>query len=164
MTAPRQQRKTLKILVLALGLPLAVMFGPPPVWAAGERVEVNPHTGLALSGFDPVAYFTDHRPRIGKPALELSAEGAVWRFVNPGNRAAFEDHPEVYRPRFGGYDPVAVARGAAVLGHPLFWAVVSERLYLFYSPDARHAFLANPGRVIATAERKWPTVVHTIAR
>jgi YHS domain-containing protein len=153
----------LKALVL-MGLAAVAAFGAQAVWASGEQVEVNPHTGLALSGFDPVAYFTDHQPRVGKPAWELSAEGVVWRFVNPGNRAAFKDHPEVYAPRFGGYDPVAVARGAAVPGHPLFWVVVSERLYLFYSPDARTAFLTNPGGVIARAERKWPAVAQTIAR
>ena len=74
------------------------------------------HTGLAISGFDPVAYFTDGKPVFGRPDLELSLGGAVWRFRNVGNRAAFADHPEIYRPRFGGYDPVAVARGALGAG------------------------------------------------
>ena len=32
--------------------------------------------------------------------------GAIWRFRNEGNRAAFAADPEVYMPRFGGYDPV----------------------------------------------------------
>src|SRR5690242_4239847 len=73
MTAPRQQRKMLKALVLVLGLAAVAAFGAQAVWAAGEQVEVNPHTGLALSGFDPVAYFADHQPRVGKPAWELSA-------------------------------------------------------------------------------------------
>jgi hypothetical protein len=117
---------------------------------------VNADTGIAISGFDPVAYFTDHRPQIGHSDLELRAEGAIWRFENPGNKAAFAAHPEVYIPRFGGHDPVAIARGASVPGHPLFWAVVSERLYLFYSADARATFLTDPGRFIAAADRKWP--------
>ena len=87
----------------------------------------------------------------------------MWRFSNPGNRAAFEENPEVYRPRFGGYDPVAIARGASVPGHPLFWAVTAERLYLFYSAETRDKFLADPGRIIAAAERKWPAVARTLA-
>ena len=109
---------------------------------------VNPNTGLAISGFDPVAYFTDGKPKFGRPELELRVDGVVWRFRNEGNRAAFADHPEVYTPRFGGYDPVAIARGKSVPGHPLFWAVTGERLYLFYSAEARAAFLADPGRII----------------
>ena len=125
---------------------------------------VNSHSGLAISGFDPVAYFTDGQAQIGRADLELRVDGIVWRFVNEGNRAAFQDHPEVYTPRFGGYDPVAVARGNSVPGHPLLWAVTGERLYLFYSERARAAFLAEPGRYIAAATRKWPAVKRTVAR
>jgi hypothetical protein len=125
---------------------------------------VNSHTGLAISGFDPVAYFTDGKPKLGRPDMELSQDGAVWRFRNEGNRAAFSDHPEVYIPRFGGYDPVAVARGASVPGHPLFWIVVGGRLYLFYDAKAHSAFVAEPGRIIEAAERKWPAVARTIGR
>jgi hypothetical protein len=132
--------------------------------ATDERTVVNSLTGLAISGFDPVAYFTDGSPKFGRPDLELSLDGAVWRFRNEGNRAAFAGHPDVYMPRFGGYDPVAIARDTSVPGHPLFWAVVGKRLYLFYSEKARAAFIADPGRIIETAERKWPEVVRTIGR
>lgn len=132
--------------------------------ATDEPTVVNSLTGLAISGFDPVAYFTEGKPKFGRPDLELSLGGAVWRFRNEGNRAAFAGHPEVYRPSFGGYDPVAIARGTSVPGHPLFWAVVGKRLYLFYSERARAAFIADPGRIIETAERKWPEVARAIGR
>ena len=147
-------------LVLGCGIltPLAVAA------ATVEPMVVNTHTGLALSGFDPVAYFTEGKPKFGRPDMELSLAGAVWRFRNEGNRAAFTDHPEVYSPRFAGYDPVAVARGASVPGHPLFWTVVGGRLYLFYDAKARAAFVAEPGRIIESAERKWPAVARTIGR
>jgi hypothetical protein len=164
MTAARQQRKS--PLALGLGLGLAVLggiFTAPAIWAAvSDRIVVNANTGLAISGFDPVAYFTEGKPKIGRSDFELRADDTVWRFQNEGNRAAFADHPEVYTPRFGGYDPVAVARGNSVPGHPLFWAVMGERLYLFYSAQERTAFLADPGRVLEAAERKWPTVARTI--
>lgn len=126
--------------------------------AQDPRIEVDYRTGLAIGGFDPVAYFAVHAPRLGRPGFEFDRDGVVWRFENPGNRAAFVAHPEVYRPQFGGYDPVAVGRGTLVPGHPLVWAIVSERLYLFYSDEARASFLADPGRVIAIAARKWPQV------
>lgn len=170
MTAARQQRKPPLALRPAFGLALGLtvcggIFAPPAILAApSERIVVNALTGLAISGFDPVAYFTDGKPKIGRPNLELRLEGAVWRFRNQGNRAAFAEHPEVYSPRFGGYDPVAIARGTSVPGHPLYWAVTGERLYLFYSPEARAAFLAEPGRIIERATRKWPDVARTIAR
>jgi len=148
-------------------LGLAV-FGPMLAGSAtsaapGGPVVTNALTGLAISGFDPVAYFVNHKPRIGRPDFELRLDGVIWRFTNEGNRAAFAEHPEVYLPQFGGYDPVAIARGSSVPGHPLFWAVDGQRLYLFYSAEARTAFLAEPAAIIARAERKWPTVMQTIA-
>jgi len=166
MTAARQQRKSRLGLGLVLGMAVAdAIFASPAVWASSnDRIVVNAHTGLAISGFDPVSYFTDAKPKIGRPGLEFRAAATIWRFQNEGNRAAFADHPEVYMPRFGGYDPVAIARGASVPGHPLFWTVIGDRLYLFYSAEARTAFLADAGRIIETAERKWPAVAHTIAR
>lgn len=141
------------------------IFAPDAIRAATvDRIVVNPESGLAISGFDPVAYFTDGKPQFGRPELELTLGGTVWRFHNEGNRAAFAEHPEVYMPRFGGYDPVAIARGNSVPGHPLFWAVTGERLYLFYSATARDDFLTSPGRVIDAATRKWPEVARSIGR
>ena len=129
---------------------------------AADSIEVNPHTGLAISGFDPLAYFVDRKALMGKPDHELTLAGSIWQFRNDGNLAAFAAHPEVYMPRFGGYDPVAIAHGTSVPGHPLFWAVVSERLYLFYDDAARAAFLADPGGIIARAEHNWPQVARSI--
>ncbi len=164
MTAARQQRKIRLALGLLAGLAVAGLYMSAAPAGAPEPLVVNPNTGLALSGFDPVAYFTDGKAEFGHPEWELRRDGVVWRFRNEGDRAAFADHPEVYTPGFGGYDPVAVARGNSVPGHPLFWAVAGERLYLFYNDAARTEFLADPGGVVARATRKWPEVSRTIAR
>ena len=95
-----------------------------PVCAATtERIVVDRHSGLAISGFDPVAYFTDAVPRKGIEDHELSSAGVTWRFRNEGNMAAFVADPDIYTPQFGGYDPVAVARGVAAAGHPQLWLI-----------------------------------------
>jgi YHS domain-containing protein len=127
-------------------------------------VVVNPNTGLAISGVDPVAYFIDGKPVFGKPEFEMTYDGTVWRFENEGNRAAFKADPDVYMPRFGGYDPMAIAQGKWVAGYPMIWAVVGERLYLFYDEAGRAAFLADAGRIIETATRKWPEVARTMGQ
>jgi hypothetical protein len=148
-------------LALLLGVMGAFEHGPAGA-ATTERVVVDRHTGLALYGFDPVAYFTDAEPLIGRPEFELSFAGAVWRFRNEGNRAAFRDRPDVYMPLFGGYDVLAIARGAAVPGNPGYWAVLNERLYLFESEAARAAFAADPGKLVAAAQAKWPELLKTL--
>lgn len=164
MTTARRQRKSHSGLAALVGLALCGGISAPVGLRAAtdEQVVVNSHTGLAISGFDPVAYFTDAKPKFGRPDMELNLDGTVWRFRNEGNRAAFAEHPDVYTPRFGGYDPVAIARGTSVPGHPLVWAVIGGRLYLFYNDSARAAFVAEPGRLIEAAERKWSEVARTI--
>ncbi len=165
MTAARRQRKAFAVAVLGAAALLCGMAGSAAAQGApDERTITNPNSGLGLSGFDPVAYFTDSKPRMGVPELEFMKSGAVWRFANEGNRSAFVDNPGVYMPRFGGYDPVAIARGTSVPGHPLFWSVTSGRLYLFYDEAARTAFNGDPGRYIETAERKWPDVARTLGQ
>jgi hypothetical protein len=168
MTTARQSGKSRIALFGLLALAMCGICAPIAFLASLAAAEVptvvNANTGLAISGFDPVAYFTNGGPKVGRPELELSQGGTVWRFINEGNRAAFAEHPDIYTPSFGGYDPVAVARGTSVPGHPLFWAVVANRLYLFYSEQARRAFGADPGRLIEAATRKWPEVARGIGR
>jgi YHS domain-containing protein len=159
---PRKTRRTFFALILAceiaaIGVSAAILNA-----ANAEPVLTDRQTGLAISGFDPVAYFSDAAPQEGRAAFEYSHDGATWRFRNEGNRAAFVDDPEIYSPRFGGYDPVAIARGASVPGHPLFWLVSGKRLYFFYSAQARAVFAAEPDRIVAEAERKWPAVQLTL--
>jgi hypothetical protein len=130
--------------------------------ATTERIVVDRHTGLAIHGFDPVAYFTDAKARIGREELELSLGGVVWRFRNLGNRAVFAEYPDIYMPRFGGYDPVALGRGVATPGHPHLWLVINDRLYLFHSHDTQSAFAADPRHAIAAADARWAEVRSTL--
>jgi hypothetical protein len=127
-----------------------------------EKVVVDRNSGLAISGFDPVAYFTDAKALPGKGEFEQTLAGVVWRFRSEGNRAAFVADPDVYGPRFGGYDPVGVARGVAVPGNPLLWTISDQRLYLFYSAETRQEFVSAGARVITTADIEWKSLQRTI--
>jgi hypothetical protein len=132
--------------------------------ATTERVVVNRYSGLAIEGFDPVAYFADARPVVGLPQYEASESGAVWRFRNASNRDSFIAHPDIYGPQFGGYDPIDLARGVTFAGNPLFWLVSGERLYLFGREQSRDAFAADPAAVLRQANERWPELEQTLAR
>jgi YHS domain-containing protein len=165
MTAPGGRHARLPVAARAWRLALAALavaavLGLPRVEAATtERVISDPNSGLAMNGIDPVAYFVDAKPVEGRPDQEYRYAGVVWRFRNEGNKAAFIANPEVYMPRYGGYDPIAIARAVAVAGNPLLWALVRERLYFFYNEEARARFLANPADAVARADAAWPGVV-----
>ena len=139
------------------------MLAPALRAATTERIVVDRHTGLAIYGVDPVAYFTDRKPVAGREEFEHRFAGAVWRFHNDGNRAAFVADPNVYMPRYGGYDPVGIARGVSTAGDPDLWAIYDERLYLFYTAQAREAFIADPRLVIASASARWAEVKSELA-
>jgi hypothetical protein len=138
--------------------------GPIAAYAATtERVVVNRFSGLAIEGFDPVAYFVDGAPELGSEDFEASQDGAVWRFRNQGNRASFLAHPEIYGPQFGGYDPVDLARGVTVAGSPRFWLISGQRLYLFSREESRAAFAADNVRLLRSASQRWPKLLQTLA-
>ena len=156
-----RRRPTFWPAVLAFALlPVSpiVAGGWPAAAPVNERTALDWRTGLAIYGYDPVAYFTETGPRLGKSGHEHALDGATWRFQNAGNRAAFIEHPDVYLPRFGGHDPLSVTRGVAVPGHPDVWMIHAGRLYLFSTVRARTAFASNPEQVAAVAQGGWPAV------
>jgi hypothetical protein len=90
------------LVATALGVGIFTPIFTPLALRAATDNQLAVNTGLAISGFDPVAYFTEGKALFGRPELELNLDGAVWRFTNEGNRGAFAKHPEVYAPRFAG--------------------------------------------------------------
>ncbi len=168
MTAQRRERYGWRpgVAFFALLAGFFVVFGVDFAADAAttERVVVNRYSGLAIEGFDPVAYFTDSQAAQGIADFEAAEAGAVWRFRNEGNRASFVAHPEIYGPQFGGYDPVDVARGVAYPGNPQFWLVSDDRLYLFGRAESRDAFAAAPAAILNEGRKRWPRVQETLAQ
>jgi hypothetical protein len=179
MTAPRQERNGPRSLtgfrrglafiallasLLSGSLAALALSGGAAEAATTERVVVNRFTGLAIEGFDPVAYFVDAQPMVGQEDFEASEAGAVWRFRNEGNRASFLAHPEIYGPQFGGYDPMDLARGVTVAGNPRFWLISGQRLYLFSREQNRDAFAAAPSGFLHEATVRWPTLRQDLAQ
>lgn len=166
MAAPRHTRKAAigrggyraafaLLWILALALPIGA--------ATTEQIVVDRNSGLAIHGFDPVAYFTNRAPTLGRGEFEHRHAGAVWRFRNAGNLAAFAADPDVYMPRYGGYDPLAIGRGAPAAGDPRIWVIEDDRLYLFQSPESKAIFAVDSERAVRAAEEHWPEVLRTLS-
>jgi hypothetical protein len=172
MAAPRRGRKPapsaadtrLAITFAVLGLLFEPLVGGRPVAAATtELIITDRNSGLAIYGFDPVAYFVDGAPSQGRGEFEYRHAGVVWQFRNPGNRAAFAHDPDVYAPRYGGYDPIALGRGVPLAGNPRIWLIADERLYLFHTAENRKAFAADEARAVQAADEAWPSVQRTLS-
>lgn len=168
MTAWRQERYGWRPAIAFFALLAGFLALAYPDFAARasttERVVVNRFSGVAIEGFDPVAYFVEGRAVPGLENFEAPEAGAVWRFRNEGNRAFFVAHPEIYGPQFGGYDPIDVARGVTFASNPRFWVISGQRLYLFGLEANRDAFAANPDRFLEQANARWPGLQQNLAQ
>jgi hypothetical protein len=165
MTSARQERKRNGLMSAAfLALFAALAAGVVAAQAATtEQIVVDWHSGLAIDGYDPVAFYTEGKPVPGSPDFELNFGGAIWRFRNVGNREAFAANPEVYMPKFGGYDPVGIGKGIAVAGNPTIWMISGGHLFLFYDNSRLELFARDPERFATAAEREWPHVRNSLS-
>ncbi len=136
---------------------------PGPALALSDRFMHDPYTGIAIGGYDPVAYFLERRAVPGRREVEVAWGGAYWRFANPGNAAAFEDAPEVYAPAYGGYGVAGVARGVPQPSDPRLFAVWRDRLFLFFDAADLAAFRADPESFTAAADAFWPRIRDQLA-
>ena len=119
--------------------------------------------GLAIRGYDPVAYFTDGRPVPGKADLSSAWNGATWRFATAEHKAAFDAEPAKYAPQYGGYCAWAVSQGYTAPIDPNAWKVVDGKLYLNYSADVQKDWQKDVPGHIAKANGNWPGLEQKLA-
>ena len=140
-----------------LGIALALVSSVSS--AGAEPVEpVNQNRdGLAVKGYDVVAYFNDGEPTEGSPELEHRWRGATWRFATEDNLASFRADPESYAPQYGGYCAWAVSKGKTASISPKAWSIVDGKLYLNHR-FAQGSFKRNTAEAIAKADENWPAI------
>lgn len=143
--------------VLAL-VPGALLLAAAPARAAEDPVWTD-WFGLAIRGYDPVAYFTEGRPVEGLRAHALEWNGATWRFASAEHKAMFEAEPERFAPRYGGYCAWAVSQGYTASVDPEQWRIVDGGLYLNYDAAVQARWLADVPGFIAKADANWPAVL-----
>ncbi|MEM6491973.1 MAG: YHS domain-containing (seleno)protein, partial [Pseudomonadota bacterium] len=112
--------------------------------------------GLAIEGYDPVAYFTQQAAVEGDDAFETEWNGATWRFASADHLATFEADPERYAPQYGGYCAYAAARDYIAQVDPEAWSVVDDKLYLNFSRGIRRSWERDIPGQIAAGDRNWP--------
>lgn len=120
--------------------------------------------GLALQGYDPVAFHTVKAPVKGKPEFFTLRQGARYLFHSAKNKALFDAHPERYEPAFGGYCAYGVSRGRLVEIDVEAFQVVGDRLLLQYSKGVRDDFNRDTSGNLSKADQQWPVLVEKKGR
>ena len=141
----------LPIMILCLFGILAIAI--PNVYSAGG---INKdENGIAIKGYDTVAYFTEGRAVKGNSKYSYTWEDAVWHFSTSQNRELFAENPAQYAPQFGGHCANGMSVGVVAGADPEQWTIVEGRLYLKYHRKARDDWRMNKTELIAKAEDNW---------
>ena len=114
---------------------------------------------VAISGADPVGYFTESRYVEGKEAFAAEWNGATWHFASAANRDAFLAEPERYAPQYGGYCAYAVSQGKTAGIDPEAWTIHGDKLYLNYSAKISNKWRQDIDAFIEAGDREWPKLL-----
>ena len=128
----------------------------PQAYSAGA---INKdENGIAIKGYDTVAYFTEGRAVKGSDKFSYTWEGAVWRFSTSQNRELFAENPAEYAPQFGGHCANGMSAGVVAGADPEQWTIVDGKLYLKYHRKARDDWRLKSTELIAKAEENWSKI------
>lgn len=121
------------IVASLLGLALAsTAYAAPAINTLKRGLISDSATGVAINGYDTVAYFTDSKAVKGSPAFTTAWNGAQWQFASKAHLDLFQAKPEKYAPQYGGYCAYGVSQGYLVSIEPEQFTVLDGKLYLNY--------------------------------
>jgi YHS domain-containing protein len=110
---------------------------------------------IALSGYDPVSYFTPGHPEKGLAVFAYSFDDARYLFTSEEHRTMFAADPERYAPQFSGYCAITVSRGAKFEADPEAWVIWEGKLFVFGAKGGVPDFNAHPGEIAGKANAAW---------
>jgi YHS domain-containing protein len=135
-------------------LVLATLIAP-----SARASDVNQTDGLALRGFDPVAYFTQNEAVKGEPRWTVTYRGVTYEFASKEDQAAFQANPEKYVPQYGGFCAFATSKGVKADADPHEFAISKGKLYVNNNEQAEKLFQEDVAGTIEKADHNWPDVV-----
>ncbi len=145
--------KKIKQLITSIALTLAVSA------QAADLVNVSGASNIAVSGYDTVAFFTDHKPVNGDPGISATYQGATYIFASKEHKELFEAAPEKYSPQCGGYCAFGVSVGALFPVEISTWQVRDGKLYLNLNQTILKKFDADFDANVAKVQKNWPGLV-----
>ena len=133
-----------------------LVLGSAPA-LAGNTVNTGYFGGVAIMGYDPVAYFTDSKPVQGSEEFSYDWLGTPWYFASREHRELFKSEPVKYAPQFGGYCAGEVSgNGITINIDPEAWRIIDGKLYLSYNKPTAAEWEAYASVDLPKAEAYWP--------
>ena len=154
------RRFLLSAILLAAPVTLTAQHAPAMAAPAPAKTLVNvDRHGVALAGYDPVAFFTDSAAVRGDSTHRASYGGATYWFASEAHRALFTADPARYVPQFGGYCAYGASRGYAAKVEIETWQIIDGRLTLNYDKSVQRTFNQDVAGYLRKANQNWPAIV-----
>ena len=150
--------RTLAILAFALVLSACGAMraqNPGGAYTPVNAVAVGEAPRVMLAGADVVAYFTESRYVQGQAGIRSEYEGVTFQFASAANKALFDASPAKYLPQYGGYCANGLVYGIPWGGDADRFRIIDGKLYIFGGQGSLDAFLLDPKRNLALAEKYW---------
>ena len=125
-------------------------------FGAADAQTPPPGRRIALSGYDPVSYFTPGRPEKGNDAFWFAYDDAIYYFKSAEHRATFAADPERYAPQYDGFCAAGLSKGVKHEADPEAWAIVNGKLYVVELKERIAEFKQHPDSFIDKANANWP--------
>ena len=120
-----------------------------------QKSPVYAEKGIAINGYDAVAYFTQGKPVMGTENYSYRWHDALWYFSSKQNLDSFSHNPEKYAPQFGGYCAYGVSEGHKAPTQHDAWTIVDGKLYFNYNKEVLDIWKKNMQQRIQDAEKNW---------
>ena len=121
----------------------------------------NESNGVAIDGYDPVAYLQENKAAKGNAEFTNRFKGSVFHFKSAANRDAFAANPEKFAPQYDGYCAFGVSRGYKAATLPDAFTVVDGKLYLNFNDEVKAMWTKDMPGYIGKADKNWPAVEKT---
>jgi YHS domain-containing protein len=149
-------KHTLLLLAAALPLANAALGDPMP---DHKVLVLKTRDGVAVQGFDTVAYFTDHKALKGNANFQSEYDGAKYYFASAEHKALFEGYPSKYAPAYGGYCGYAASIDRLSPVSPEWFQIIDGKLILQHNKKAYDRFNADLKGNVTKADQNWPGLV-----
>lgn len=116
----------------------------------------GPSPGLAIKGYDTVAYFKLGKAMTGSSSFTHEWHGLVWQFSSKEHRDLFAASPEKYAPQYDGWCAWAMTESRLAVTDPEVWKIVNGKLYLNCSREAYEKWARDIPGHIKKADEIWP--------
>ena len=110
---------------------------------------------VAIYGYDPTAYFTQHKPVKGVKDFSLDWNGAKWYFTSQNALELFKANPKKYAPQYGGFCANGLSDGHKIEANPENWRIIDGKLYLYFSDYGRQQWSGGIKQLIENANETW---------